>query len=463
MLLIIVIVLLVAVVFLIVRTASLGKRLQKLTQAFVNERHKTSQIVRYLNGDGEAFDGFGNEVGPQLRQPMANGQLGASGAGAGRRFQPGDNESRAGAQDRQLVQPERGVDPRGAQRRPSGARPQGPSPAQMDRMDPAGPSRMGGSPARAVGNAVRPIGPAGGGAAARQPQRNPYHEEREKRNKKGFGRRNKPVIPFGADRTNEQRAARAAAAMIDDAPALSMDLSEPAAILRQQEMSARRAPMGSMDPSPDRIGASAARNANAANGMNVADRANQAGPSNGSMRPRGSNAMVDAGNGGMQERRQFVGESGGMGRPNAMTPRPSGQQRMAPDGRMVDRSAQRRPMPEQRQQMPDDARRQAQGMRPMQEGARFAGQDRRPVQQQERPVRQVEEDPRVAQEKAAVSAAWIAEEERRMAERQARQAAQAKRAERREQTQLRRQAEAIVQEHHRQTQSARANDTMRFS
>ena len=52
------------------------------------------------------------------------------------------------------------------------------------------------------------------------------------------------MIPFGADRTNEQRAARAAAAMIDEAPALSMDLSEPAAILRQQEMAGRRSAAG---------------------------------------------------------------------------------------------------------------------------------------------------------------------------------------------------------------------------
>ena len=119
-------------------------------------------------------------------------------------------------------------------------------------------------------------------------------------------------------------------------------------------------------------------------------------------------------------------------------------------------------MPDAGQRMVDQEPRQPQDARSMQENSRFSGQDRGERRQEEQPARRVEEDPRIAQEKAAVSAAWIAEEERRMAERQARAAAQAKRAEKREQAQLRRQAEAIVQEHHRQTQSARTNDTMRF-
>ena len=132
----------------------------------------------------------------------------------------------------------------------------------------------------------------------------------------------------------------------------------------------------------------------------------------------------------------------------------------------------RQPMPDA-ERRPFDQRDAAQRSdRPLQaemQGRRIDYPQRRPMpqdgqvlQQQQRPVREAEPDLRVVQEKAAVSAAWIAEEQRRVEERQARQAAQAKRAERREQAHLRRQAEAIVQEHMRQTQTARANDTIRF-
>lgn len=499
-LLIIVIVLLVAVVFLIVRTASLGKRLQKLTQAFVNERHKVSQIVRYLDGEAGALDGVGGEQPPQLRQPVSNGRLSASTVGgAPRQFQSAEHPDRIGAQGAQAAQglrPERqdsqGAMLRDAQRQPAAFQGQDRAVAdQVNRVNPVGPARMGGTPTRAAVNAVRPIGSAVGDTGGRQLQRNSYHEEREKRNKKGFGRRNKPVIPFGADRTNEQRAARAAAAMIDDAPALSMDLSEPAAILRQQEMAGRRSAAGvpvqgsvTGDAGRSRAGAGSSaypereplrRNmagqpqdrrrcddAQRAARFSEAQPQGTPGFDNGARPANGAKASMDARPSNVQERRRFVGESGGMGDRAGVRMDASAQQRSDMQGRGMESMAQRRPMPDAGQRMVDQEPRQPQGARLMQENSRFSGQDRGARRQEEQPARRVEEDPRIAQEKAAVSAAWIAEEERRMAERQARAAAQAKRAEKREQAQLRRQAEAIVQEHHRQTQSARTNDTMRF-
>lgn len=479
-LLIIVIVLLVAVIFLIVRTASLGKRLHKLTQAFINERHKIAQITRYLNGDEGGFD---NPL-PRGENPQSRGQ--------------------------------------------------GTSARLENRVNPAGPARMG-SPSGSAGGfnavdaggagAVRPVGVGGAGAVRpvgaaqghqsqwqpqmqpqRQPQRNPYHEEREKRNKKGFGRRNKPVIPFGADRTNEQRAARAAAAMIDDAPALSMDLSEPAAILKQQEAASRRAnnAMPSARSPQMRVqghfGDAADAEARAPHremqGANMQGRADGFDRSRADMAHRqGMNDRAHADMRmraemqnkmnarrsvqrrdmsalqmpeqfrGQQPRRQvregasdpammqqahrFSGMEGG-------AVRPVGQARANSDGRMGvdDRVGAdgRRIEPIQRRDSMSEQR----------EASREERRSDKNVQADREPVRKVMDDPRVAQEKAAVSAAWIAEEERRMQERQARQAAQAKRAEKREQAQLRRQAEAIVQEHQRQTQGARANDTMRF-
>ncbi len=444
--LIIAIVLLAAVIYLTVRTASLGKRLQKLTQAFVNERHKVSQIVRYLNGDTGKFDEFGRQVAAQL-----------------------DGSSDYQLQGQQRPQPRMQQHPQS----PGQQRPQAQMQAQMqgqpNRVNPVAPARM--AQDQPVGfSGVRPIGPAKG-APARKQQHNAYHEERERQNKRSFGRRNKPVIPFGADRTNEQRAARAAAAMIDDAPALSMDLSEPAAILRQQEMT------GGM---PLRDG-------------RLADRPSMDRPRQPMKHTRAEERPIDRRPAGIDASRQDSNRRMPQGQDrtqNAMPRRSQGMEgrpfngqgapvsSMNGEGRRIEPMQQRQPI-QARQPMPDAERRpfdqrdaaQRSG-RPLQaemQGRRIDQPQRRPMpqdgqvlQQQQRPVREAEPDPRVAQEKAAVSAAWIAEEQRRVEERQARQAAQAKRAERREQAHLRRQAEAIVQEHMRQTQTARANDTIRF-
>lgn len=444
--LIIAIVLLAAVIYLTVRTASLGKRLQKLTQAFVNERHKVSQIVRYLNGDTGKFDEFGRQVAAQL-----------------------DGSSDYQLQGQQRPQPRMQQHPQS----PGQQRPQAQMQAQMqgqpNRVNPVTPARM--AQDQPVGfSGVRPIGPAKG-APARKQQHNAYHEERERQNKRSFGRRNKPVIPFGADRTNEQRAARAAAAMIDDAPALSMDLSEPAAILRQQEMT------GGM---PLRDGC-------------LADRPSMDRPRQPMKHTRAEERPIDRRPAGIDASRQDSNRRMPQGQDrtqNAMPRRSQGMEgrpfngqgapvsSMNGEGRRIEPMQQRQPI-QARQPMPDAecrpfdqrdaAQRSDRSMQAGMQGRRIDQPQRRPMpqdgqvlRQQQRPVREAEPDPRVAQEKAAVSAAWIAEEQRRVEERQARQAAQAKRAERREQAHLRRQAEAIVQEHMRQTQTARANDTIRF-
>ncbi len=444
--LIIAIVLLAAVIYLTVRTASLGKRLQKLTQAFVNERHKVSQIVRYLNGDTGKFDEFGRQVAAQL-----------------------DGSSDYQLQGQQRPQPRMQQHPQS----PGQQRPQAQMQAQMqgqpNRVNPVAPARMAQDQSAGF-SGVRPIGPAKG-APARKQQHNAYHEERERQNKRSFGRRNKPVIPFGADRTNEQRAARAAAAMIDDAPALSMDLSEPAAILRQQEMT------GGM---PLRDG-------------RLADRPSMDRPRQPMKHTRAEERPIDRRPAGIDASRQDSNRRMPQGQDrtqNAMPRRSQGMEgrpfngqgapvsSMNGEGRRIEPMQQRQPI-QARQPMPDAERRPfdqrdaaQRSDRPLQaemQGRRIDYPQRRPMpqdgqvlQQQQRPVREAEPDLRVVQEKAAVSAAWIAEEQRRVEERQARQAAQAKRAERREQAHLRRQAEAIVQEHMRQTQTARANDTIRF-
>lgn len=453
--LIIAIVLLAAVIYLTVRTASLGKRLQKLTQAFVNERHKVSQIVRYLNGDTGKFDEFGRQVAAQL-DDTSGYQLQGQGH---QRLQPRMQERPQSLGQQRPQSP--------SQQRPQ-VQMQAQVQGQPNRVNPVGSARMAqDQPAGFSG--VRPIGPAKG-APARKQQHNAYHEEREKQNKRSFGRRNKPVIPFGADRTNEQRAARAAAAMIDDAPALSMDLSEPAAILRQQEMA------GGMPLRDDRL----------------ADRPPMDRPRQPMKHTRAEERLIDRRPSGLDASRQDMNRRMPQGQDRTQNAMPRSAQGMegrpfngqgAPvssvngGGRRIEPMQQRQPI-QARQPMQDAerrpfdqrdvAQRSDRSMQAGMQGRRIDQPQRRPmpqdgqVLQQQRPVREAEPDPRVAQEKAAVSAAWIAEEQRRVEERQARQAAQAKRAERREQAQLRRQAEAIVQEHMRQTQTARANDTIRF-
>lgn len=510
---IIVIILVVTVVVLVVRSVNTGKRLQKLTQAFINERHKVSEIVRHLNDGGRGMRGSGSRGSGMPDRARDDRDDDAFFAPVG-----GEN-GRDQRRPMQEVQHIRQVGPGapGAQTRPA---------------------TRAGAGAGMQNGGVRPIAGASGAAGgtfggAREPYRNAYHEERERRNnKRGFGRRNKPVIPFGADRTNEPRMSRMAATIIDETPALSMDLSEPAQILRQREAEAmrqegrvERRPMPG-DPSmmKDPMRPSMARegvrgdmreargdvrevrevrearedvraDARASDqsrfmdgGMQQNARAEQRGdmrqmPLNRqdgeprrrsqesayeqTMRQFGGDRRVADGRRGSVQRRSFNGGQQRQPRPqqrdaarNQQARQMQGQAQQAqaqPQQRV--QQAQDQVQPQQRE-MPRDQQRPVQ---PQQRDVRVEpqqpGQQRQPVQQvqreqaqvqqvqreqaqeqqvqreqvqpqQQREQRRVVEDPRVAQEKAAVSAAWIAEEERRAEERRARAAAEAKRAQR---------------------------------
>lgn len=74
-------------------------------------------------------------------------------------------------------------------------------------------------------------------------------ESEPKKKKGGIGRRNKPVIPFGVDRTRQARAAENAAEMVDVSADLSMNLNEPE-VLRRHEANMRQMQQAQMHRMP---------------------------------------------------------------------------------------------------------------------------------------------------------------------------------------------------------------------
>lgn len=303
----------------------LAQSLTKVTNALVDEKHKVAEINRILS-----------KGMPHQQAPAARPQAGPAPVGQQKMQRSGSQIPLAQA---------------------SGAYPEARSPQ--------------------LGN-IHPVD-------AFMSERNREESQSDRRGRRG--RRDKPVIPFGVDRTNRERAAQQAAAYIDAAPNLSMDLSEPA---RQQMMAAHQ----------------------------------QRGP-----RPNVPNPQ----------------QRGTQMRQPAPMPRQGAQQ--AVQGRYASNATTQ---PNRNQQGPEQRRRQM------------------PNREQLMRERQIQD--RQEREKAAVSAQWLAEEERRLAEKKARQEAQARRAELRQQAQVRRQAEMIVQEHRRQTEGVRnnaarpssADDTIRF-
>lgn len=245
-------------------------------------------------------------------------------------------------------------------------------------------------------------------------------DEEPKNRKSRRGRRDKPVIPFGVDRTERERAAYQAAALVEGGQGRSADLNEPGR-MGVQGMAYPQM-QGGMQPS----------------------RGQQAYPQQqAALRP------VDRQ---VPQQRQVQGRYATYNQD--VDPRrqiPQIQQRGQQQGRMQ-RPANMQSIPDPRMGQ-QRAVQQPQSMQPGRGPQRAVSETRESFEELNRTMR----------EKAAVSAVWAAEEERRLAEKQARQAASARRAQEREHAQVRRQAERIVQEHRRQMEGNRsASDTVRF-
>ena len=221
--------------------------------------------------------------------------------------------------------------------------------------------------------------------------------------KHGLGRK-KPVIPFGADKSVQQRAAQVAAAQIDESQSRSIELNEP-----DRAHPSRRLPiMGQGLPAQQPMPVQGTQPQVMQPMPQQAVRQNPMPPSSGE---------------GMRIQ-PLAGSGVGVGNPGQTQPIPMGQ-----------------PLPQA----------QAQGTQSnprIQQGQQVSPQPRTTVD------KLVNDLDSTTMEKTAVSAAWIAEEERRLQAKKEREAAQEQAKEAREQEKRRRNAELIMQEHQRQVKEA---------
>ncbi len=180
------VILVAAIIALSVWVVSLSRRVSKVTAALIEDRHKLSQMSRFLSSK--------------------NGHPAPSA------------QSRQNNPHPQAVM---------RQNNPSAIKPNGQFASRQ-------PEQMhSGMPSNRAGASMHPVDVFMSEAVREEPP-----AKKQKR-----GRRDKPVIPFGVNRSEQQRAAQRAAEMIDYSPNLSMNLNEPA----MRQMQTERAQQGMRD------------------------------------------------------------------------------------------------------------------------------------------------------------------------------------------------------------------------